>query len=172
MARSKGSGGDSPSERDLAIVTAQLGRPVRDVVAIPARCICGAPTVVSTKPRLGDGTPFPTFYYLTHPAATAAMSELEADHVMAEFQELLKDDEMRAAYERAHRAYLAAREACGVVDEISGISAGGMPTRVKCLHALAGHSLAVGPGINPIGDLAVARSRWSPEVCECVPGSA
>lgn len=160
----------TPTERDLAIVSAQLGRPVRDVVGIAARCVCGSPTVVSTRPRLGDGTPFPTFYYLTHPAATSSLSELEGDHVMNEFSQLLADDpEIRAAYERAHETYLAAREAVGVVDEIAGISAGGMPTRVKCLHALAGHSLAVGPGVNPIGDLALERATWSPNVCACIP---
>lgn len=160
----------TPTSQDLAIVSAQLGRPVRDVVAIAARCVCGAPTVVSTQPRLGDGTPFPTFYYLTHPAATSSLSELEGDHVMNEFAQLLADDpDIRAAYERAHESYLAARESVGVVDEIAGISAGGMPTRVKCLHALAGHSLAVGPGVNPIGDLALERATWSPNVCACVP---
>ena len=160
----------TPTQRDLEIVSAQLGRPVRDVVAIPARCVCGAPTVVSTKPRLADGTPFPTFFYLTHPAATAAVSELEADHVMAEFTDMLAtDDDLRAAYARAHDSYLAAREVHGVVEEIAGISAGGMPTRVKCLHALVGHSLAAGPGVNPIGDLALERCRWSPGVCACVP---
>ena len=160
----------TPTERDLAVVSAQLGRPVRDVVGIAARCVCGLPTVVSTRPRLGDGTPFPTFYYLTHPAATSSLSELEGDHVMNEFSQLLADDpEIRAAYERAHETYLAAREAVGVVDEIAGISAGGMPTRVKCLHALAGHSLAVGPGVNPIGDLALERATWSPNVCACIP---
>ena len=160
----------APTSQDLAIVSAQLGRPVRDVVAIAARCACGSPTVVSTQPRLGDGTPFPTFYYLTHPAATSSLSELEGDHVMNEFAQLLADEpDIRAAYERAHESYLAAREAVGVVDEIAGISAGGMPTRVKCLHALAGHSLAVGPGVNPIGDLALERATWSPNVCACVP---
>lgn len=160
----------TPTSRDLAVVSAQLGRPVRDVVGIAARCVCGSPTVVSTRPRLGDGTPFPTFYYLTHPAATSSLSELEGDHVMNEFAQLLADEpEIRAAYERAHETYLAAREAVGVVDEIAGISAGGMPTRVKCLHALAGHSLAVGPGVNPIGDLALERATWSPNVCACIP---
>jgi hypothetical protein len=140
------------------------------VVGIAARCVCGSPTVVSTRPRLGDGTPFPTFYYLTHPAATSSLSELEGDHVMNEFAQLLADDsEIRSAYERAHETYLASREAVGVVDEITGISAGGMPTRVKCLHALAGHSLAVGPGVNPIGDLALERATWSPNVCACIP---
>lgn len=156
------------SERDLRIVAAQLGRRPRDVVGIAARCACGAPTVVSTAPRLSDGTPFPTFYYLTHPAATAAMSFLESAQVMVEFGELLATDpEVAAAYGRAHEQYLADRESIAVVPEIAGISVGGMPSRVKCLHALAGHALAAGPGVNPIGDLALERSSWSPDVCQC-----
>jgi hypothetical protein len=156
------------STRDIRTVSAQLGRPARDVVGIAARCICGAPTVVSTAPRLKDGTPFPTFYYLTHPAATAAISALEATQVMNEYNDQLAgDDELQQRYRAAHEAYLADRESIGVVDEIHGISAGGMPVRVKCLHALAGHSLAAGAGVNPIGDLALERSTWSPTVCQC-----
>ncbi|MFF2387461.1 DUF501 domain-containing protein [Agromyces sp. NPDC058104] len=159
---------ESVTERDLAIVSAQLGRPARNVVGIAARCVCGAPTVVATSPRLADGTPFPTFYYLSHPGATAAMSFLEAAQLMVECTELLaSDDEVRAAYEQAHREYLADRALFGDVPEVDGISAGGMPTRVKCLHALAAQSLAAGPGLNPIGDLALERSSWSPNVCRC-----
>jgi hypothetical protein len=159
---------DVPSESDIATVSRQLGRPARNVVGIAARCICGAPTVVSTKPRLDDGTPFPTLYYLSHPAATAALSTLEANWVMPELATLLDDDpDIAAAYENAHAAYLADRESIEVVPEIAGISAGGMPARVKCLHALAGHALAAGPGVNPIGDLALERAAWSPDVCEC-----
>ena len=158
------------TERDLEIMESQLGRPMRDVVGIAARCSCGAPTVVSTKPRLSDGTPFPTFYYLTHPAATAAISTLEANGFMAiEQARLAEDDALRAAYESAHRAYIADRDAYGEVPEIDGISAGGMPVRVKCLHALAGHSLAAGAGVNPIGDAALDACGWSPAVCECLP---
>jgi len=157
------------SDADLEVMRAQLGRPMRGVVGIAARCVCGNPTVVATEPRLPDGTPFPTFYYLTHPAATAAMSALEATQVMPEFAALLAaDDDVAAAYAAAHEAYLSDREVYGEVTEIAGISAGGMPTRVKCLHALAGHALAAGPGVNPIGDLALARSGWSPERCTCV----
>ena len=38
---------------------------------------------------------------------------------------------------------------------------GGMPTRVKCLHVLVAHSLAVGPGVNPLGDEGLAMlPRW------------
>jgi hypothetical protein len=159
---------DPPSERDVRIVSEQLGRPARDVVGISARCVCGNPTVVSTAPRLGDGTPFPTLYYLCHPAATAAISHLEAEHVMAELQDgLAEDEELRDAYAAAHASYLADRESILVVPEIEGVSAGGMPVRVKCLHALAGHALAAGPGVNPIGDIALARASWSPDVCEC-----
>ncbi|MFP5289799.1 MAG: DUF501 domain-containing protein [Actinomycetes bacterium] len=161
---------DPASERDVRIVSAQLGRPARDVIGIPARCVCGAPTVVATAPRLENGTPFPTLYYLTHPAATASASRLEASGVMAEYQAGLADDpELAAAYAHAHETYLADRATFGDVDEIAGISAGGMPTRVKCLHALIGHSLSVGPGINPIGDRALAECDWSPEVCACAP---
>ncbi|NUU07419.1 DUF501 domain-containing protein [Leifsonia sp. C5G2] len=159
---------DPVTDEDIAVVSEQLGRPARDVVGIAARCVCGRPTVVSTAPRLSDGTPFPTFYYLTHPAATAAMSALEATQVMAEYNELLgEDDEVAAQYRAAHEQYLADRESIAVVDELHGISAGGMPSRVKCLHALAAHALAAGPGVNPIGDLALARGDWSPAVCEC-----
>ena len=157
---------DPPTADDVRIVSQQLGRPARNVVGIAARCVCGAPTVVSTSPRLDDGTPFPTFYYLTHPAATAAVSTLEAEGRMPQLAALLVD-EVAAQYRAAHLAYLADREAVAVVEEIAGISAGGMPDRVKCLHALVGHALAAGPGVNPIGDLALAEATWSPEVCEC-----
>jgi hypothetical protein len=160
------------SEADLAVLHEQLGRPARGVVGIAARCVCGNPTVVATSPRLPDGTPFPTFYYLTHPAATAAMSMLEADHVMPELADELADPDVAAAYRSAHKAYLRDRARFGEVPEIDGISAGGMPTRVKCLHALAGHALAAGPGVNPIGDRALARSAWSADRCACAqPGT-
>ncbi|MCT1479899.1 DUF501 domain-containing protein [Microbacterium sp. p3-SID336] len=163
----------APTPAELAVVSAQLGRPARGVVGIAARCRCGNPTVVATTPRLPDGTPFPTFYYLTHPAATAAMSTLEATQVMPELAALLEDETVAEGYRRAHEAYLADRSQFGEVPEIDGISAGGMPTRVKCLHALAGHSLAAGPGVNPIGDAALERSSWSPDVCRCEdPGAA
>ena len=158
------------TERDLDIMRLQLGRPMRDAVGIAARCVCGAPTVVSTKPRLSDNSPFPTFYYLTNPAATAAISTLEATGFMAEQQERLANDEsVRDEYLTAHLAYIADRERFGVVEEIDGISAGGMPVRVKCLQALAGHSLAAGSGVNPVGDAALAACSWSPTRCECLP---
>lgn len=157
-----------PTAEEIRLVSRQLGRPARGVIGVAARCVCGAPTVVATAPRLEDGTPFPTLYYLSHPAATAAMSTLEANGVMPELAARLEEEAaLREGYARAHEAYLADRASIEDVEELHGISAGGMPSRVKCLHALAAHALAAGPGVNPIGDLALARSSWSPAVCRC-----
>jgi hypothetical protein len=143
----------TPQIREL--VGRQLGRPPRAVVAVAHRCPCGQPDVVETAPRLEDGTPFPTLYYLTCPRATAAASRLESAGRMREWQEELRTDpQLAAEYRAAHEAYLAARDARGVLPTRS--TAGGMPDRVKCLHALAAHALAAGPGVNPIGDRAVA----------------
>ena len=153
---------ETPTEADIAAVSEQLGREARGVIGIAARASDGSPAVVATAPRLPDGSPFPTFYYLCHPEAVAAASRLEAVGMMVEFNEMLAEDEdLRAAYQRAHEQYIADRNSVGEVPELAGISAGGMPTRVKCLHALIGHSLAAGPGVNPIGDLALERSDWT-----------
>lgn len=163
---------DDATPADLAVLAEQLGRVPRAVHSIAARCVCGRPTVVRTFPRLEDGTPFPTTLYLTHPAAVKAMSTLEAEHVMdALATELAGDPELQAAYAAAHAAYLADRAALGQVPEIAGVSAGGMPYRIKCLHALAGHALAAGPGVNPIGERALAlaaqRGLWDQRTCAC-----
>ena len=153
----------APTEADIAAVSAQLEREARGVIGIAARTSDGVPTVVATAPRLPDGSPFPTFYYLSHPEAVAAASRLEAAGMMVEFNEMLaEDEELRARYQAAHEQYIADRDQIGEVPELAGVSAGGMPTRVKCLHALIGHALAAGPGVNPIGDLALERCGWRP----------
>jgi uncharacterized protein len=142
---------------DEAAITAQLERQPRGAVGIAYRCPCGKPAVVATRPRLTDGSPFPTMYYLTCPRAVAACSLLESQSLMAEMNRRLGHDrDLAAAYRRAHERYLADRELLGSVPEIAGISAGGMPDRVKCLHALVAHSLAAGEGVNPLGDEAVS----------------
>jgi hypothetical protein len=142
------------------VLSRQLGRPVRDAVAVVARCDCSEPLVIQTAPRLSDGQPFPTLFYLTCPNAVAAVSTLESNGVMAEYESRLQtEEELKSAYIRAHEDYLKRRGSFGAVGEIEGVSAGGMPDRVKCLHALAAHALAVGEGINPIGDDIVRRIR-------------
>jgi uncharacterized protein len=117
------------------------------------RCPCGNPAVVATEPRLEDGTPFPTTFYLTCPRAASMIGTLEASGLMREMTDRLESDpELADAYACAHSAYLDFRETMAHVPEIEGVSAGGMPTRVKCLHVLAAQSLAQGRGTNPLGD--------------------
>jgi len=152
-----GSRVDAVDARDLAAVRSQLGRIPRGVAGVAHRCQCGLPDVLRTEPRLPDGTPFPTTFYATCPRLTGAISTLETSGMMAEMSERLATDvELASTYALAHEDYLRRRLELGQVDELEGISAGGMPTRVKCLHVLVGHSLAVGPGVNPLGDEALA----------------
>ena len=148
---------DGVTAADLDAVGRQLGREARGVRRVAHRCPCGSPDVVETAPRLPDGTPFPTLYYLTCPKAAGAVGTLEAGGTMRQMTERLgSDPDLAAAYRAAHQRYLAAREAVETVPEIAGVTAGGMPDRVKCLHVLVAHALAEGPGANPLGDEALA----------------
>ncbi|MBX4168100.1 hypothetical protein SAMN04490240_4125 [Rhodococcus pyridinivorans] len=146
---------DHVTQEDLDAVAAQLGREPRGVLAIAYRCPDGAPGVVKTAPKLPDGTPFPTLYYLTDPRLTAEASRQESAGVMKEMTERLgTDEELAAGYLRAHESYLAERDAIESLG--TDFTGGGMPERVKCLHVLIAHSLAKGPGVNPLGDESVA----------------
>jgi hypothetical protein len=156
------------SAGDLAAVEAQLGRTPRGIAAVGHRCPCALPDVVVTEPRLPDGTPFPTTYYLTCPRATSLIGTLEGSGLMREMEGRLADEpDLAAAYRAAHEAYLTDRTALGDVPEIAGVSAGGMPDRVKCLHVLAAHALAAGPGVNPLGDEVIDRlvDWWADGPC-------
>jgi uncharacterized protein len=159
-----------------AVVTAQLGRPPRGLRAVAHVCPCGQPDVVETAPRLPDGTPFPTLYYLTCPRAAAAISRLEAAGLMRTMTARLAEDaDLRAAYQAAHEDYVKRRQeaaaATGVAPLPDGTqTAGGMPVRVKCLHALVAHELAV-PGANPLGREAAAAAGpwWADGPCVAAP---
>ncbi|HEY5856983.1 MAG TPA: DUF501 domain-containing protein [Aldersonia sp.] len=144
-----------PTDADLEVVARQLGRRPRGVLTIAYRTPDGLPAVVKTAPRLPDGTPFPTLYYLTDPRLTAEASRQESAGVMREMTaRLVRDADLAARYRRAHESYLAERNE---IDSLgTDFSGGGMPDRVKCLHVLMAHSLAKGPGVNPLGDESVA----------------
>lgn len=159
------------SDADLASVQSQLGRAPRGAAAVAHRCRCGLPDVLKTEPRLPDGTPFPTTYYVTCPRLSGAISTLEGSGMMREMTQRLElEPDLANAYQAAHLDYLRRRGELGHVAELDGTSAGGMPARVKCLHVLVGHSLAVGPGVNPLGDEALeALSDWW-SAGPCVPG--
>ena len=113
--------------------------------------------MVETAPRLEDGSPFPTLFYLTCPRAAAALSRLESAGVMREMeQRLAAEPELRAAQRAAHRDYLARRDAAAAADGAphrcrrAHTARVARRTRVKRLHALAAHELAV-PGANRLG---------------------
>lgn len=143
------------SEADLEAVKQQLGREPRGVLEISYRSPDGKPGVVKTAPRLPDGTPFPTLYYLTDPRLTAEASRLESAGVMRQMSErLLTDAELASNYREAHERYLTERNA--IEDLNTDFSGGGMPDRVKCLHVLIAYALAVGPGVIRLGDESVA----------------
>jgi hypothetical protein len=138
------------TDPDADAFAREIGRPARGVLAVACRCDHGVPAVVQTAPRLPDGTPFPTMFYLSCSALTAAAGRMESAGLMREMATRLHQDPgLAARYRHAHEAYLAVRSVVG--DLGIAVSAGGMPDRVKCLHALIAHSLATGRGVNPLG---------------------
>jgi uncharacterized protein len=158
--------GEAVDRADREAVAAQLGRPPRALRSVAHRCPCGLPSVVQTSPRLADGTPFPTLYYLTCRRLTGLVGRIEASGAMREMTDrLATDPELAAAYRAAHESYLAERDAVEPLG--TQVSAGGMPGRVKCLHVHVAHALARGPGVNPFGDevLAQVGPWWAPGPC-------
>lgn len=144
-----------PTEDDLAVMRQQLGRPLRGVVEVSYYTPDGVPAVVKTQPKLPDGTPFPTLYYLTDPRLTAEASRLEVAGVMKTMQARLpKDEALAADYQAAHEHYLAERNK--MEDLGTDFSGGGMPDRVKCLHVLIAYALAEGSQRVRLGTEAVA----------------
>ena len=179
QARAGGRAAGMVDAASVAIIAGQLGRQPRGAFSVAHRCPCGLPDVIQTAPRLPDGTPFPTLYYLTCPRAAAAISRLEAAGAMREMTQRLADDagllqEMRTA----HRDYLSRRDAAALAAGTEPLppgtpSAGGMPSRVKCLHALAAHELAC-PGTNALGREAIgaAGTWWAAGPCVSAPDQA
>jgi uncharacterized protein len=156
---------------DREVVGKQLGRPPRAMRDVAHRCPCGLPDVVETSPRLEDGTPFPTLYYLTCPRAASAIGTLESSGLMRQMtQRLAEEPELAARYRAAAEDYLRRRDA---LDVLGAPAQGGMPDRVKCLHVLVAHSLAAGPGVNPLGDeaLSLLPQWWSRGPCVAPAGN-
>jgi uncharacterized protein len=136
------------SSAERRLIEQELGRSVRGSVAVAARCRYGLPAVVRTSPRLPDGTPFPTLYWLCCPASNVAVGRLEAAGWNARLsQRVAAEPELAAAQRAAHQQYLAQRDALGRLPKDPGV--GGLPGRVKCLHALYAHEVAT--GADPVG---------------------
>ena len=134
---------------ERARIGRMLGRPARGATAVAVRCGWGLPAVLRVGPALEDGTPFPTTFWLACPLAVRRVGTLEADGAMEGLAARLgADPRLAASYAGAHERYVAFRDRLG--PPVPGSpSAGGMPDRVKCLHALYGHHLATDD--NPVG---------------------
>jgi uncharacterized protein len=154
------------SDADAALAAEMIGRPLRGRSAVAVRCRWGLPAVLRVAPRLDDGTPFPTLFWLSCPLANRGVGRLEASGVMAELTARLdRDMALAQQYRAAHDRYVAARNALGPA--VPGDpSAGGMPGRVKCLHALYGHHLATRD--NPIGAWVAEQIEPMPCPAPCV----
>ena len=136
----------------VAVLSAQLGRPARGNPAVAHRCGHGLPTVVRVDPRLEDGTPFPTTFWLACPLLRSAVGRMEADLEMVRLNERLAEDEaLRTDYAATADRYVTFRDRLGEPGApLDGSpTAGGMPGRVKCLHVHLAHHLATGD--NPVG---------------------
>ena len=153
-----------PEEAELA--ARMIGRPLRGRSATAVRCAWGLPAVLRVDPLLDDGTPFPTVFWLSCPLASRAMGRLEASGIMRDLTAQLGEDEVLAdAYRAAHERYVAFRSELG--PRVPGDpSAGGMPGRVKCLHALYAHHLATQD--NPVGAWAARQNEPMPCPGPCV----
>jgi exopolyphosphatase/guanosine-5'-triphosphate,3'-diphosphate pyrophosphatase len=134
---------------DLIAVREQLGREPTVPFTVMARCTGGHPLVIRNAPRDASGAPFPTTYWLTCLLAGKAVSRLEAEGLIARFNERERTDPAFAeALNAAHRSYAADR-ARDLSEALEDGGVGGTRRGVKCLHAHYAFHLA--GGIDPIG---------------------
>jgi hypothetical protein len=149
---------------DRTVIEAQIGRPLRAEPEVVSRCHLGLPVVLRVPPLLGDGTPFPTLYWLTCPLATARISRLEGSGGVKRMDTKAKTDEQFAAeLATAHRSYEAERDALLVPGADPAPSGGvGGSSGIKCLHAHYAHTRSGAD--NPVGVLV---QQWI-EPLDCV----
>jgi len=152
------------SAGDRAVVETQLGRPLRGIWRVARRCHLGVPMVVETYPRLEDGSPFPTLFWLTCPLLVKRASHLEAEGFMnALTGRLANDEELAGRVESAIGRYIRRRDR---LEAIEGPQPGGGADRIKCLHAHLAHELADGP--NPVGAATLVNTGWPDCRVPCV----
>ncbi|MDP9235672.1 MAG: DUF501 domain-containing protein [Actinomycetota bacterium] len=153
------------SVEDERTVQLQLGRPLRGGWAVAKRCHLGIPMVIENHPRLPDGAPFPTLFWLTCPLLVKRASRLESDGWMVGVnEELARDPSLRRRFIEALDRYRSRRDAHEPIE--GGAAPGGGPEHVKCLHAHLAHQLADPP--NPVGAATLARTGWPDCVAPCI----
>ncbi|CAN5742251.1 DUF501 domain-containing protein [soil metagenome] len=152
-------------EQDFESVKAQLGREPRGRWKVARRCACGKPQVLETYPRLEDGTPFPTLWWLSCRKLSSAIGGLESGGWMAELnRRLMEDADLHEALWRSTEALVARRNELDTLGPTG--HPGGGPDRVKCLHAHTAHHLVTGD--NPAGAEALEQLGWQDPLRPCV----
>jgi len=137
-----------PSEDDVALVTALLGRTPAGAFTVAVRAADGSPAVIANAPLLADGTPMPTRYWLVDPGLRDAVSRLESTGGVRQAEAAVDPHELAAS----HRRYALERDALLPGDHTGPKPSGGVGgTRrgVKCLHAHLAWWLAGGD--DPVG---------------------
>lgn len=142
-----------PSLSATAVVAAQLGRAPRGDWWVETRCRFGFVQVIGTPPVLGDGTPFPTLYWLTCPWLVASVGMAESGGAVGAWtSRLASDASICRRLRRADECYRARRASAGDgADPCASVGIAGQRdlTATKCLHAHVAAALA---GIDdPIG---------------------
>ena len=133
------------------------------------RCHLGIPMVIESHPRLDDGSPFPTLYWLTCPLLVRRASKLESEGWMEQLNERLRADaRLRDRLSAALEGYQAARDAHEILTPVPAPPGGG-PDRVKCLHSHLAHQLVedVQPR-NPVGALVLSQAGFPDCRLPCV----
>jgi hypothetical protein len=114
--------------------------------------------VIENHPRLDDGSPFPTLFWLTCPILIKRVSKLEGEGGMEALNVTLSQDaSMRARLSDAIAALRMRRDAHEVIQD-AGAPPGGGPERVKCLHAHTAQELV--EHNNPMGARALAAAGF------------
>ena len=154
--------------RIAAIVSAQVGRNPREPWRVAAWCSWGMPTAIVSPSVLADGTPYPTYAWLTCPHLSERCATLESAGEAARINAAMRQDPVLAAGVHAAAQELAAARAreSGGLDACAGLGTAGtrMGAKVKCLHAhvaarLAGVEDPVGARIIALGPAACADGR-------------
>ncbi|GAB5354685.1 hypothetical protein AAMO2058_000140200 [Amorphochlora amoebiformis] len=152
-----------PSQKDVKVVTKQLGRHPEGVWEVATRCPSGHPQTLRVYPLKEDRRskkrlPHPTYYWLTCPAIISQIGVIENDKGCARAKEwVLADEEREKEYKRNHMQYAAERfhslklEDVKFVDTLSegmrnrikysGIGGSAEWTNFKCLHQIYAHHL-------------------------------
>lgn len=171
-------GGSGDLREAPEVVAAQLGRALRGSWTVAVSCPFGFPAVIETAPYLLDGTPFPTLFYLTCPAAVEEIARREASGGVEAFRRAVAGDARlgRACAEldrlqRRRRRELARSAQSGDAappadaGEVLERGIGGPEdaARATCLHAYTATLLAAVTGAGALGghEDPVVRADWT-----------